>query len=219
MFLLIKMSEGDSLQEHLLNIKDIREQLEAICQKMAEEDMVVITLNSLPGSYEHFIETLNITTTDIDLKFGELSNKLLQQDRWKKQFGNNSETEGSEKAFAAKAKGKGKWTRKLGPGNDEDAIKILKTITCHYSGKTVHMKKHYRKWLVDQKHNHRGSQQKAHVTKQTKEKEATFCAFMAYTQTYQSKYLLFLLIQAHLGISPIEKIGSQSLHLVHLKTQ
>jgi len=74
----IKMSEGASLQEHLLKIKDIREQLEAIGRKMAEEDMVVITLNSLPGSYEHFIETLNITATDVDLKFGELFNKLLQ---------------------------------------------------------------------------------------------------------------------------------------------
>ena len=74
----IKMSEGASLQEHLLKIKDIREQLEAIGRKMAEEDMVVITLNSLPRSYKHFIETPNITATDIDLKFGELSNKLLQ---------------------------------------------------------------------------------------------------------------------------------------------
>jgi hypothetical protein len=88
----IKMSEGASLQEHLLKIKDIWEQLEAIGRKMAEEDMVVITLNNLPGSYEHFIETLNITDTDVDLKFGELSNKLLQQDRWKKQFGSSNKT-------------------------------------------------------------------------------------------------------------------------------
>jgi hypothetical protein len=125
---------------------------------MEEEDMVVITLNKFPGSYEHFIETLNITATNVDLKFGELSNNHLQQDRWKKQFGSSSETEGSEKAFAAKAKGKGKWTRKPSPGNDEDATKILKTITCHYNDKIGHMKKHYRKWLADQKHNHGGSQ-------------------------------------------------------------
>jgi hypothetical protein len=51
----IKMSEGASLQEHLPKIKDIREQLEAIGRKMEEEDMVVITLNSLSRSYEHFI--------------------------------------------------------------------------------------------------------------------------------------------------------------------
>jgi hypothetical protein len=124
---------------------------------MVEEDMVVITLNSLLGSYENFIDTLNITSTYVDLNFGELSNKLLQQDRWKKQFGWSSETKGSKKAFTAKAKGKGKWTRKPGPGNDKDATKSLKTITFHYYGKTSHMKKHYRNWLADQKHNQGGS--------------------------------------------------------------
>jgi hypothetical protein len=36
MLFLIKMSDGASLQEHLLKIKDIREQLEAIGRKMAE---------------------------------------------------------------------------------------------------------------------------------------------------------------------------------------
>lgn len=34
--------------------------------------MVVITLKSLPKSYEHFIEMLNITSTNVDLKFPEL---------------------------------------------------------------------------------------------------------------------------------------------------
>jgi hypothetical protein len=77
MFFSIKMSEGASLQENLLKIKDIREQLEAIGRNMEEEDMVVITLNILLGSYKHFVETLNITAIDVDLNFGELSNKIL----------------------------------------------------------------------------------------------------------------------------------------------
>jgi hypothetical protein len=51
--------------------------LEAIGWKMEEEDMVVIMLNNLLGSYKHFIDTLNIIAIDIELKFGELSNKLL----------------------------------------------------------------------------------------------------------------------------------------------
>ena len=49
------------------------------------------------------------------------------------------------------------------------------------------MKKHYRKWLADQKHNHGGSQQKAHVVEHMEENEATFYAFMACTQADQSK--------------------------------
>ena len=76
-----------SLQEHLLKIKDIKDHLEAIGHAIEEEDMVVITLKSLPSSYEHFIETLNITATNVDIKFPKLCTKLLQQDHWN--FGNN----------------------------------------------------------------------------------------------------------------------------------
>lgn len=62
----ITMSEGASLHEHSLKIKDIWEQLEAIGRKMAEEDTVVITLKISPRSYEYFIETMNIIATDVD---------------------------------------------------------------------------------------------------------------------------------------------------------
>ena len=55
----IMMDEHMSLQEHVTKIKDIRDQLEAIDQTLEEEDMVVITLKSLPTSYEHFIERLS----------------------------------------------------------------------------------------------------------------------------------------------------------------
>ena len=95
--------------------------------------MVVIMLKSLPPAYEHFIETLNITATNFDLKFGELCNKLLQHDRWKKQFG-SCESEGLEQLFAANVKGRGKWPKKKGQDNGEDASKSLKTIACHYCG-------------------------------------------------------------------------------------
>jgi hypothetical protein len=61
----------------LLKIKDIQEQLKAIGREMEEKDMVVITLKSLLRAYDHFIETLNITSTNVDLKFDELCNKLL----------------------------------------------------------------------------------------------------------------------------------------------
>ena len=42
--------------------------------------MVVITLKNLSRANE----TLNITSMNVDLKFDELCNKLLQQDRWKR---------------------------------------------------------------------------------------------------------------------------------------
>jgi hypothetical protein len=95
---------------------------------MEEEDMVLITLKCLPCAYRHFIETLNITFMNVDLKFDELCSELLQQDRWKKQFGNSSETKGFEHAFAAKLKGKGKWAKRKGQSSGEDVTKDQKTI-------------------------------------------------------------------------------------------
>ena len=76
----IIMDEHMSLQEHLLKIKDIKDHLEAIGHAIEEEDMVVITLKSLPSSYEHFIETLNIIATNFDLGFPKLCTKLLHKD-------------------------------------------------------------------------------------------------------------------------------------------
>lgn len=40
--------------------------------------MVVIMLKGLQCAYEHFIKTLNTIAIDVDLKFGELCNKILQ---------------------------------------------------------------------------------------------------------------------------------------------
>jgi hypothetical protein len=141
--------------------------------------MVVITLKTLPHTYERFIETLNITSTNVDLKFDALCNKLLQQDKWKKQFDSSTKAEGLEHAFVANVKGKGKWAKKKGQGSGEDGTRSQKNTTCHYCGKVGHMKKHCRKMLVDQKTNQGGPQQKPHVAEHTKENKPVFYAFMA----------------------------------------
>jgi hypothetical protein len=52
-------------------------------------------MKSLPRAYEHFIETLNITTTNVDLKFDELCNTLLYKDMEEK-LCSDSETKGSK---------------------------------------------------------------------------------------------------------------------------
>lgn len=104
----IMMNENASHPEHLFKIKDIKEQLMTIGQKIKEKDMVVITLKSLLRVYEHFIETLNVTSTNVDLKFDELCNNLLQQDGWKKHFDNNNERQGAKQTFVSNFKDKGK---------------------------------------------------------------------------------------------------------------
>lgn len=77
----IMMDDSASLQEHLLKIEDIKERLEPIGRTMEEEDMVVITLKILPHAYDHFIEALNITSTNVDMTIDKLWEKILQQDR------------------------------------------------------------------------------------------------------------------------------------------
>ena len=77
----IVMDERTTLQANLNRIQEICDQLLAIGRKMEKEDIVVITLRSLPKSYEHFIETLNIMSFGVDLKFTDLCTQLLQQDR------------------------------------------------------------------------------------------------------------------------------------------
>lgn len=81
----IIMDEWTPLQAHLNRMWEIHDQLLSINHKMEEEDIVVITLQCLPKSYEHFIETLNITSSGVDLKFTDLYTLLLQQDQWKQQ--------------------------------------------------------------------------------------------------------------------------------------
>jgi len=57
-------------------------------------------LKSLHSSYANFIGTLNFNSIDKDLIFEQLSTKLLQQDKWKKQFGYSSVNDSSEVVLA-----------------------------------------------------------------------------------------------------------------------
>lgn len=171
------MDETMSSQDHLTKTGDICNQLLAIGHKMEEEDMVVITLKILPVIWA-FPRNTQHHIYNVDLKFNNLCNELLQQDKWKKQFDTNSDSTSVEQAFATKDKGKGKWSQKKGQGNFDDTSKNLKIITYLYCGKLVHIKKHYKKRLFDHKSIQGVSRQKAHVTKHT-EQESTFFAFIA----------------------------------------
>ena len=178
----IMMDERMSLQEHLTKIKDIRDQLEAIGRKMEEEDMVVITLKSLPSSYEHFIETLNITSTNVDLKFPELCTKLLQQDRWKQQFGSSASTTSSEQAFAARSFQPNISNHQSSqPSQHQPSAQSLdgstkQNVQCNYCHKFGHMKFECRKRLAAQARQN-AFQPTAQVVELPDQGEAAFFAF------------------------------------------
>eukprot|EP00253_Pinus_taeda_P009126 PITA_09126 len=172
----IMMDEHMSLQEHLNKIKDIRDQLEAIGRTMEEEDIVVITLKSLPQSYEHFIETLNITATSVDLKFPELCTKLMQQDRWKQQFGSGAASASSENAFAAKYQSSQSFQQKGSSQSFDSARK--KNVQCNYCHKFGHMKKDCRQRIASEQKKQGGLHQTANVAEHSEQTNSSFYAFM-----------------------------------------
>ena len=166
----IVMDECTSLQAHPNRIQEICDRLLAINRKMEEEDIVVIILWSLPKSYKHFIKTLNITSSGVDLKFTNLCTLLLQQDRWKQHFSSNSSSTSTEQAFATKSfqKDKGKFQQ---PSQQKSSALASdgtrkKNIQCNYCHKFGHMKVECRKRLAAQS-NQSGSQPKANNAKHT----------------------------------------------------
>jgi hypothetical protein len=69
---ILKMEEGDSLSEHLLKIIDIHDKLLAIGREVMEYDVVVVTLKSIPPSFEKCVETLNVAPESTDMYFEKL---------------------------------------------------------------------------------------------------------------------------------------------------
>ena len=50
-----KMSHGESIQDYFTRVSQIKEQLEAIGDKIDEDEMVMIVLNGLTRPWESFI--------------------------------------------------------------------------------------------------------------------------------------------------------------------
>ena len=85
------------------------------------------------------IETLNITSTNVDLKFPELCTKLLQQDRWKQQFGSDASSASSENALLPNISPLSHFRRR-GSSQSYDLDK-KKNVQCNYCHKFGHLKK------------------------------------------------------------------------------
>eukprot|EP01018_Ginkgo_biloba_P015107 Gb_29054 [translate_table: standard] len=120
--------------------------------------MVVVVLNSLPPSFEHFVQIINMTA-DEDLTFDQVSSFLLQKERRRTHF--QGESSGSDMAqesvFSAKTKA---MRRKEHPslqfkgntggaqgnpsGNtsssDSTSHSSRSRIRCFYCGKRGHVK-------------------------------------------------------------------------------
>ena len=60
------MGKGDDMKNHVNEIKTISEHLEAICDSIAEHDLVIILISSLPEDFNYLITALE-TIAEITL--------------------------------------------------------------------------------------------------------------------------------------------------------
>ena len=119
------LNEGDSMDNFLTKIKDLREQLIAADEDVLDSSLVQIVLNGLPDSYQSFSTTLCLLMKgDLNvLSFEELVPILLQEDQSRQ---NRSIMRAVDQAFVANQKGKGKISINFGKQKSTNASQSKK---------------------------------------------------------------------------------------------
>ena len=51
----MKIQNAETMQSYLIRVSQIKEQLEAVEEEVENADVVITTLNDLPGSWDSFI--------------------------------------------------------------------------------------------------------------------------------------------------------------------
>ena len=60
----LEWKKRQNMTEHIIYIKTMSERLQAIDDRIAEKDLVIFLISSLPKKYNYFIETLKIIAED-----------------------------------------------------------------------------------------------------------------------------------------------------------
>ena len=139
------MNEGDSMDNFLVKIKDLKEQLAAVEEIIPDSSLVQTVLDGLPDSYQSFASTLRLLMKGNPnaIKFEELMAILLQEEQSRK---NRSNMRVADQAFMAGQRGKAKaFTNnkpKPAPSNnsksEKDGDKQKKKGKCNYCREPGH---------------------------------------------------------------------------------
>ena len=101
------MNEGDSMDNFLTKVKDLKEQLIFADEVLSDNSLLQTVLNGLPDSYQSFASTLRLMMKGNPnaLSFEELGFILLQEDQSRQ---NTSIMRVADQAFVASQRGKNK---------------------------------------------------------------------------------------------------------------
>jgi hypothetical protein len=90
-FFTIKMQEGDDMLVHINMVKALADQLRSIEVNIADEDVYIILLMSLPPSFDNLVTSLeSMSTKDVDLQF--IVGRLLHEVSKRKEYESSKAT-------------------------------------------------------------------------------------------------------------------------------
>eukprot|EP00253_Pinus_taeda_P021625 PITA_21625 len=130
-----KTAAGTSITDHLNTFNTLLVQLESIEVKFESEDKAITLLCSLPKSWDHFVTSISLSSSET-LEFDDVVASLLSEETRKR---SNLETSTSE---ALMVRGRSKERRFKRQSNSRSKSKGKKSkVKCWFCGKSGHLEK------------------------------------------------------------------------------
>ena len=139
-----RMGKGAKMIDHINYIKTLAEHLEAVDDEIAEKDLVIILISSLPEEYNYLITALE-TIAEEKLSWNYVRDRLIHE--YDKMLGGSEGTVSTPKAEACQD---ALFTKKL---TVHKKISNCKNFQCHYCKKPGHFARDCFKKKADAKNN------------------------------------------------------------------
>jgi hypothetical protein len=97
-FFNIKLKEGDTMQAHINNVKELAEQLDAIGAAVTENDIAMTLLSSLPENYGNLIVALEARPSE-ELTIEFVASRLLAEEKRRQESFDGKIKSSTESAF------------------------------------------------------------------------------------------------------------------------
>ena len=131
----LRMKEGTSIADHLNAFNTLLVQLQSIEVKIPSEDKAITLLCSLPESWDHFVTSISLSSSET-IEFDDVVASLLSEETRRK---SHSETSTSE-AIIVRGRSKERCPRKPSDSLSKSKGKKSK-LKCWFCGKSGHLKK------------------------------------------------------------------------------